>query len=142
MTAETLQFHDRNFKLAVIEELMYTQELLTPAFDLATFAQEHQITSTTDVFGSTEPIPEVLAWFEALEIPADLADAVTSIDQDGGNEVYMAICPQWSGEDDTFDITDFRDVALFPHLTEMTVLAATDEQLAELRNRGIEADLL
>lgn len=52
-----------------------------------------------------EPIPEVLNHFTALGVDPKLADAVTSIDLDGGGkEIYLQIAPRWDGEDGVFGI--------------------------------------
>jgi len=59
-------------------------------------------------------VPEALAYSEALEVPAELAEKVTEIEVDGGNEIYLESAPDRDGE----------------------------EALETLRARGIEADWL
>ncbi|RSN54482.1 hypothetical protein DMH01_36785 [Amycolatopsis sp. WAC 04182] len=135
--SQSIRFTDPNFKLAVVQELMYNQELL-PKFDLGQYAAEKGFTYDS---GSVEAVPEALAYFEALEIPAEFAEKITEIEMDGGNEIYLQIAPNWDGEDSLFDVDEFADVDHFPHLKSMTLLyTGNDEALETLRARGIEAD--
>lgn len=137
--SQTISFTDLNFKLAVVQELMYNQELL-PKFDLGQYSAEKGFSYDS---GSVEAVPEALAYFEELEVPAELAEKITEIEMDGGNEIYLEIAPNWDGEDSLFDVDEFADVAHFPNLKSMTLLyTGNDEALETLRARGIEADWL
>lgn len=140
--SEYIDFADPNFKLLVIEELMYNQRVLTPQFELQEFLAANVERELDFAGGIYEPIPEVLEHFHKLPIPRELADKVEELYQDGGNEVYMAITPQWDGEDDTFVITDFSDTQHFPNLQSLTLFGVDEATLEELRSKGIEADLL
>ena len=75
-----IPFTDTNFKLAVVQELMYNQGLL-PRFDLREHAAEKGFTYDE---GSFEAVPEALAYFAALEVPGELAENITEIYMDGG----------------------------------------------------------
>lgn len=137
--SQSISFTDPNFKLAVVQELMYCQDLL-PKFDLREFAAEQGFTFDG---GSVEAVPEALAYFEALEVPVELADKIIEIDMDGGNEIYLEIAPNWDGEDGLFDVDEFADLRHFPNLKSMTLFyTGNEEALATLRARGIEADWL
>jgi hypothetical protein len=137
--SQPIPFADTNFKLAVVQELMYNQDLL-PRFDLREHAAEQGFTYDDRDFGA---VPEALAYFEALEVPAELAEKITEIEMDGGNEIYLQIAPGWDGEDDLFDVDEFADVRHFPNLKSMTLLyTGNEEALATLRARGIEAGWL
>ncbi|MDX3659134.1 hypothetical protein PV646_17650 [Streptomyces sp. ID05-26A] len=137
--SQPIPFADANFKLAVVQELMYNQALL-PRFDLREYAAEQGFTYDD---GSFAAVPEALAYFEALEVPAALAERITEIEMDGGNEIYLEIAPNWDGEDGLFDVAEFADVRHFPNLKSMTLLYTGDEEALEfLRARGIEADWL
>lgn len=137
--SQSIPFTDTNFKLAVVQELMYNQGLL-PKFDLSQYAAEQGFTYDG---GSVGAVPEALAYFEALEVPVELAEKVTEIEMDGGNDIYLEIAPNWDGEDDLFDVDEFADLRHFPNLKSMTLLyTGDDEALAMLRTRGIEADWL
>ncbi|SDO46474.1 DUF6892 domain-containing protein [Lentzea jiangxiensis] len=137
--SQPIPFTDANFKLAVVQELMYDQDLL-PKFDLREYAAAQGFTYDG---GSFEAVPEALAYFEALEVPGELAEKITEIGMDGGNEIYLEIAPNWDGEDGLFDVHEFADVRHFPNLKSMTLFYTGDEQALEaLRARGIEADWL
>ncbi|MEU4443316.1 hypothetical protein AB0K14_13745 [Actinosynnema sp. NPDC050801] len=137
--SQSIPFADTNFKLAVVQELMYDQGLL-PRFDLREYAAEQGFTYDG---GSVEAVPEALAYFEALQVPVELAEKVTAIGMDGGNEIYLQIAPNWDGEDGLFDVDEFADLRHFPHLKSMTLFYTGNEGALEaLRARGIEADWL
>ena len=137
--SQPIPFADANFKLAVVQELMYNQELL-PKFDLRAHAAEQGFTYDD---GSVAAVPEALAYFEALEVPEELAEKITEIEMDGGNEIYLEIAPNWDGEDGLFDVDEFADLRHFPHLKSMTLFyTGNEEALETLRARGIEADWL
>lgn len=115
--AESVEFTDFNFKLLVIERLMYASDALAPKFDLAErlgvddpfgYAVERDLAYTV--------LPEARAYFEALEISAELLAAVDRLDADGGNYVYNECCPMWDGEDALFDVRSLDDLALLPNL--------------------------
>ena len=65
---EVIDFKDFNFKLLVIEELMYNQDLLKPKFDIYDFVEYAEREINPDEEGY-EPIPEALEYFRNLEIP-------------------------------------------------------------------------
>ncbi|MFD5826104.1 DUF6892 domain-containing protein [Lentzea sp. NPDC060358] len=137
--SQPISFTDANFKLAVVQELMYNQDLL-PRFELSAYAEEQGFTYDRWTF---EAVPEALAYFAALEVPAELAEKVTEIYMDGGNQIYLEIAPGWDGEDGLFDVHEFADVRHFPHLKSMTLLYTGDETALEgLRARGIDANWL
>ena len=144
ITGEPIVFSDFDFKLAIIQELMYNQELLVPRFAIHEFIElykERKIDYNKEGYA---PIPEAVEYFRNLQIDSKLADKVTSIYQDGGNKIYMNIAPLWDGEDDTFTIRSYEDVALFPNLKKMTIFydEAGDELLETLKAKGIEAEWL
>ncbi|MEU1351786.1 hypothetical protein ABZ438_30330 [Streptomyces sp. NPDC005786] len=113
-------FRDFNFKLLVIDQLMYTDETLTPAFRIAdclkakgvddpqTYAYDNDLTYTV--------LPEARAYFEALEISTELLATVEELILDGGLSVYQECSPVWDGEDDLFDVGSLDDLDLLPNL--------------------------
>ncbi|WP_427886369.1 DUF6892 domain-containing protein [Kribbella sp. GL6] len=134
-----LVFTDLNLKLAVLDELMYQQEVIEPKFSLAEFVRwyrDRQIDLATE--GAT-PVPEALAWFERLEIDAATAGQVRNLVVDAGNEIYGQIAPQWDGEDSTFDIGSWEDLALLPNLEHIDFISLTPDSatLQALRDRGL-----
>ncbi|MFF5333861.1 DUF6892 domain-containing protein [Streptomyces sp. NPDC013181] len=114
-------FRDFNFKLLVIEQLMYEDETLTPVFRIAdclkakgidqdpqTYAYENDLAYTV--------LDEARAHFEALEISPELLATVETLVLDGGLEVYQECAPVWDGEDDLFDVGSLDDLDLLPNL--------------------------
>lgn len=137
-----LTFSDFNFKLAVIQRLMYEKEVLLPKFDVEEFAEEYPKREIDTLEEGDEPIKEVVNWFKKLQIPVSLADEVDEIHMDGGNDIYLQIIPYWDGEDDYFDLKKVtsEDLAQFKNLKKMTVMSRKYKQIAKvLEENGIEA---
>ncbi|MCC3650876.1 hypothetical protein LIX60_05170 [Streptomyces sp. S07_1.15] len=140
-----IAFRDVNFKLLVVEQLMYGDKTLTPAFDmrehmrargvedLHTYIEQNALEHTV--------LDEARAYFEALEIPAGLLTTVEELTFDGGLQVFMECAPIWDGEDDLFDLHSLDDLDLLPNLklfsgAEMLELMLPDG-LEILAARGI-----
>ncbi len=138
---EVLKFTNFNFKLAIIQELMYEQELLKPKFDVYDFCNDYAKKEITPDDYYDKMIPEVKSWFQKLEIPAELAPKVTQLFLDGGNEINMQLIPQWNGEDNSFDIQSISDeeLAQFPNLKliDGTVIYISEKAKKKLIKKGI-----
>jgi len=138
-----LQFDNFNFKLAIIQELMYDLNVLQPEFDIYEFAKEYKGEEIdTEIDTVIEP---ALEYFKNLQIPKSLAKEVGSFYMDGGNEVYMNIIPQWDGEDGYFDLNDvsLTELRQFPNLTEATVLTDDFDKIKKIFDAaGIKVELL
>jgi hypothetical protein len=138
-----LQFDNFNFKLAIIQELMYDTNVLQPEFDIYEFAKEYkgeEIDTESDTV-----IEPALEYFKNLQIPKSLAKEVGSFYMDGGNEVYMNIIPQWDGEDGYFDLNDvsLTELRQFPNLTEATILTGDFDKIKKIFDAaGIKVELL
>ena len=81
-----LIFDTFNFKLAVIQELMYNQEVLKPYFDIydyMIFKKAHWNLETD------KNVRAAVSFFKELPIPASLAGLVKEINMDGSDEIYM-----------------------------------------------------
>ncbi len=141
MAMTAIQFEDFNFKLAVINKLMYEDETLGPRFDIHEFASAYTKREVDVDEDGYEVIPEAKAYFEALEIPPHLLKDIESLSQDGGDDIYMNICPIWSGEDETFTIQSAEDAKHLPALKRATLLYNEDnpEILAAFEARGVQA---
>ena len=140
--AQVIDFKDFNFKLLIIEELMYRKKLIQPAFDVYNFVKLYDKRKIDIDEEGYDPIPEVIAYFKDLDIEQSLAAEVTELYQDGGNEVYMQIGPLWDGEDEIYDIASFEDVDHFPNLKKMTLFNSEPEVYAALKAKGITAQQL
>ena len=138
-----LQFENLNFKLAVIQVLMYDLNLLKPCFDIYDFADEHkELEINTDSYTVIEP---ALNFFIKLSIPREFAQYVEKIDMDGGNEVYMNISPQWDGEDECFDLNNITssEIRQFPNLKEATIMSSNFDKVKEIfEAENIDVELL
>lgn len=125
------------FRVAIIQELMYEQDLLSPRFDVHDFAQD------PNGFGD-KMIPAVQTWFEELPIPVRLADHVETLVLDGGNDIYLQLIPQWDGEDDTFVIKTLSadDLAPFTRLRTVDDIGGFlgPDARAALADRGITVE--
>ncbi|MBO4126612.1 hypothetical protein PFZ59_02765 [Streptococcus suis] len=137
-----VEFENFNFKLAIIQELMYNQEELKPKFNALEFCEEQGL--DFEEYGERyayQVPPEIKTWFEQVEIPKDMARHVKSLYFDGGNEVYLEASPIWDGEDDLFDITEISESELsqFPNLKTIdgTVLLMTDDVKQFLKSKGL-----
>jgi len=128
-----LEFESFNFKLAVIQELMYEQELLKPYFDIYDYLKFKKSKANTESMRNVKPASD---FFRSIKIPVSLADKVTRIVMDGGNEIYMNICPMWDGEDGRFDLTavSLEELKQFPNLKHMTVMA--EDSFEAIRKTG------
>ncbi|MFF3554259.1 DUF6892 domain-containing protein [Streptomyces tsukubensis] len=126
------EFHDFNFKLVVVDELMYRRKTLTPAFDL----DERMLARGIDIPAvyvlenelDEDVLDESRAYFEALEISEELLAGVDSLCFDAGLEIYRHCAPAWDGEDGLFDVRSLDDLALLPGLKR--VVAVDDGTLA------------
>jgi len=143
MAHNLIQFKDFNFKLAVIEVLMYEEEVLGPRFSVHDFAASYTGRRIDIEEEGYAIIPEVRQYFEELEIPEELLRQVEEISQDGGDFIYHQLYPFWDGEDDCFAITSTADLALLPNLRKITLFYDEQEALAaQFMAKGIDADYL
>ena len=136
-----LQFKNFNFKLAVVQELMYVQEVLKPKFDVYDFCENYTKRDIDPEEYYYEIIPEVKKWFQDLPIPASLAPLVTELYFDGGNEIYAQLIPFWDGESDEFDIESLteEDIRQFPNLKTIdgTAIFMSEKVKNLCREKGI-----
>ena len=130
--SDILHFDTLNFKLAIIQVLMYDLHLLKPEFDLYDFAEQYQGENIdTDSDTIIEP---ALNFFKEMEIPKKLAAYVEMLYMDGGNDVYMNIIPQWDGEDDSFDLNEItlEELQQFPNLKKATLMSGNFDKVKEV----------
>ena len=134
------QFQDINFKLLVMQELMYEQETLQPRFDLDDFVRGYTAREIMVKKEGYAVIPEVRNYFQALVIPPQLLAQVEELSFDAGAEIYSQVFPYWDGECDTFDVGAIEDIALLPNLKRISGMQDEfiEQHGAALRQRGIE----
>ncbi|MFF4177117.1 DUF6892 domain-containing protein [Streptomyces sp. NPDC001750] len=139
-------FRDFNFKLLVVEQLMYIDETLTPRFSIEDHMRArgiddlHAYVEENDL--EYQVLDEARAYFERLEIGDDLLASVKRLTFDGGNKVFMECAPVWDGEDDLFDVRSLDDLELVPNLKRFlgarSLTLTVPDASETLRARGIE----
>lgn len=143
-----LNFKELNFKLAIINELMYVQEVLEPKLDVYEFIAKQRNLSDSEAYDVIETegyeiIPEVLKYFKNLKITSEMVTNIKELHMDGGDEIYGQIIPFWDGEDDIFSVNSVVDTKLLPNLKSISLLySENDSLLEEFQEKGIEADWL
>ncbi|MDF2889290.1 MAG: hypothetical protein K0R23_3675 [Lacrimispora sp.] len=137
---EILTFKDLNFKLLVLDELMYEKKLLQPEFDIYEFAEQYQ---QGEIDTATEkPVKAALDYFLKYPIEKRYASLITELTQNG-NDIYMNIAPQWDGEDLAFDIKSAEDAKQFPNLKKVTITSNHFQKLLkQFEKFGIKAEQL
>ena len=138
-----LHFDNLNFKLAIIQVLMYDLQLLKPEFDIYDFADQYKgekIDTDSDTI-----IEPAMNFFKEMEIPKKFAPYVEMIYMDGGNDLYMNIIPQWNGEDGSFDLNEITlaELQQFPNLKKTTLMSSNFDKVKDVFDaEDIEAELL
>ena len=134
-----IEFSDFGFKLAIIQELMYHQDLLKPKFDLHEFIEWYDKRKIDIEKEGYELIPEVTQYFKDLQIPKELAPKITEIYQDGGNAIYLQLLRFGEGWEDFWDIETAKDAAQFPNLKSAKIGYAKENVVEELKALKIDA---
>ena len=141
-------FNDPHFKYLVIEELMYSQEVLKPRFDINTFAREYFKREIDIEAEGYEVILEVKKYFKNLDIPVELLAKVTTLHQDsgiGGGSVFIyQLQPFWDPGcgDEVFKITNkaIKDLELLPNLKKIIGLensVPSKKLIKAIQDKGI-----
>ena len=140
---EVLRFDNINFKLAIIQVLMYDLEVLKPVFNIFDFAEEViELNIDTE---SMEIIQPALDYMINLPIPKKYAEQVQEIYMDGGNEIYLNLISQWDGEDDGFDLNEvsLKELQQFPNLKQATIISSNFEHVKKTFDKqGVQVKLL
>ena len=140
---ELLHFDNINFKLTIIQVLMYDLEVLKPVFNIFDFAEESsELNIDTE---SMEIIQPALEYMMNLPIPKKYAEQVQEIDMDGGNEIYMNLIPQWDGEDDCFELNEvsLKELRQFSNLKQATIISSNFEHVKKTFDKqGVQVKVL
>lgn len=141
---DCLAFDTFNFKLAVVNELMYNQEVLKPYFDIYDYMAFKKANWNLE---TDKNVRAAVNFFKELPIPASLADLVTEIKMDGSDDIYMQIAPEWDGRDSRFDFYKLTESELkqFKNLKKMQIFGNSND-VAKLKKMcgllGIELEPL
>lgn len=147
-----LVFDNLPFKLAVVQKLMYEQQLLGEKYrgGDAYFERYDDVEEVSDEESLARLKPYITqgsAFFHGLNIPASMAGEITELYVGEELEIYFQINPQWLDFDGhfekDFDITAVseREVRQFPNLRSVTfdMYHTPPERLVEqLRGFGLE----
>ena len=140
---KVLRFDNINFKLTIIQVLMYDLEVLKPVFNIFDFAEESsELNIDTE---SMEIIQPALEYMMNLPIPKKYAEQVQEIYMDGGNEIYLNLIPQWDGEDDSFDLNEvsLKELRQFPNLKQATIISGNFEHVKKTFDKqGVQVKVL
>ena len=138
-----LHFDSYQFKLMVMEELMYNRGILSPKFDIYDYAEMNPKREIDVDSEGYEVIPEAKKWFKDYPILEKLASEITELTWDGGLEVFHQIYPFWDGEDGFFDVKKLSadEVKQFVNLRKVDVgTGFSKKAIKVLEDQGIEVD--
>lgn len=143
--SKVLNFKDFGFKLAVINKLMYQDNLITPKLETQSFIEKARGLNEGEGYDVIEEegyeiIPEIKEYFENLEITDSMVQDITELTSDGGDDIYLEIIPFWDGEDQVFDVKSAVDVKLLPNLKKATLLLEYpfDHLIKEFKKEGVK----
>lgn len=137
------KFVDFSLKLAVIEELMYSESPKLAPWSLEDTLEARGFDGDLWEYSfdkyHDQVMPEARTYFESLELPTDLLTGVEQLIFDGGCQVYFECCPHWDGEGDQFDVASLDDLHLLPSLKRVIGADWLAPHLQTvLRSQGIE----
>ncbi len=130
--------NDFNFKLMVVNRLMYIDQVLVPKFDIWGFVKSYKKRKIDIEKEGYDRIPEAEVYFRELEIPMELLIDIKELKPDGGDEIYRQIIPFWDGEDEQFDVKSIEDIQYLPNLKATNKMNFSKELVNELRTRKIK----
>lgn len=133
------QFKDVNFKLIVINELMYVKKPLVPEFNIHDFSKEYDHGEV--VATGYEIIPEALEYMRRLKIPDELLSTIKELNYDLSSDIYGQIVPYWDGEDGTFEVSSLGDLDKLRNVKKIEGFSQTlvDSFSAIINSKGITA---
>lgn len=152
--SEYLRFDHFQFKLAVIQVLMYELKLMGEPYQGGeAFVDAHSFDYEDATDEELEALKEhrrsARAYFEALEIPSELALKVEDMCLDPSNEIYYEIDPMhgdfderdWEGR--PYYVSDISDRELLPFKNLKGIVFngfndGGEELVRKLRSRGID----
>lgn len=124
---ESLKFSNLNFKLAVLQQLMFEKKIFLPEYDFEdlytmAYAEEADYNKASELYAQ-----RVLHYFEELSIPSEFAKDITHIHAAIDDEIYYKIYPEWTGSD-IFNINRISqyEVLQFPKLTYLSFWNMSD----------------
>lgn len=127
-------FEDFGFKLVVINSLLEKETSFSNK--LEEMNEKYVAVYEGDGF---ECIPEMVEFFENLNLTKEDLALVTELCFDGGEEIYFMIMPEYDGESDEFDVKSIGGFEKLPNLRQVEYIAMCSEELMdEFKEKGIE----
>ncbi|MDU5722289.1 MAG: hypothetical protein E6Z86_09095, partial [Clostridium butyricum] len=127
-------FEDFGFKLVVINSLLEKETSFSNK--LEEMNEKYVAVYEGDGF---ECIPEMVEFFENLNLTKEDLALVKELCFDGGEEIYFMIMPEYDGESDEFDVKSIGGFEKLPNLRQVEYIAMCSEELIdEFKEKGIE----
>lgn len=127
-------FEDFGFKLVVINSLLEKETSFSNK--LEEMNEKYVAVYEGDGF---ECIPEMVEFFENLNLTKEDLALVKELCFDGGEEIYFMIMPEYDGESDEFDVKSIGGFEKLPNLRQVEYIAMYSEELIdEFKEKGIE----
>lgn len=127
-------FEDFGFKLVVINSLLEKETSFSDK--LEEMNEKYVDMYEGDGF---ECIPEMVEFFENLNLTKEDLSLVTELCFDGGEEIYFMIMPDYDGESDEFDVKSIGGFEKLPNLRQVEYISMCSEELMdEFKVKGIE----
>jgi len=153
---EFLKFDNYQFKLLVIQVLMYEKKILTPEYlGGDQFFENNQdlddISEKEAISRLEKHIQNANVYFQSLKIPRSMAKEIDSLFNGEELDVYYNINPQWLDYDEyfedgkMFDVTDIseQEIKQFPNLKRIVFNMYHDAPaslIEKLHKWGINTD--
>lgn len=124
VSSSYLHFDNFNFKLAILQILMYDLNVLDTQFNIYEFVDTYNHRPIYLQEEGYDIIPEVYEYFKDLKIETDYAQYIQEIVMDPMHEIYTHIFPYWDGSDDLFDIRElsFQELSQFTNLKKLDLM--------------------
>lgn len=127
-------FEDFGFKLVVINSLLEKETSFSNK--LEEMNEKYVAVYEGDGF---ECIPEMVEFFENLNLTKEDLALVKELCFDGGEEIYFMIMPEYDGESDEFDVKSIGGFEKLPNLRQVEYIAMCSEELIdEFKEKVIE----
>ena len=95
---KTNMFDDFGFKLVVVNSLLNQENSFAAQLKQL---EEQYVEAYED--GTFECIPEMVDFFENLQLTEQELESVKELVFDGGEDIYFLLMPDWDGESDEFE---------------------------------------
>lgn len=127
-------FEDFGFKLVIINSLLEKETSFSD--DLVEMNEKYVDTYDGDGF---ECIPEMVEFFENLNLTKEDLSLVTELCFDGGEDIYFMIMPNWDGESEEFNVKSVSGFENLENLKQVEYIAMCSEELMDkFEEKGIE----